>query len=130
MLKSLLCISAGASAGAIARWGLGLALNAASPLLPLGTLAANLLGAFGIGLALGFFHIFPGLGAEWRLLLVTGFLGSFTTFSAFSAEICGLVQQGRLTAALLGVVLHVGGSLLLTSLGLCAPPLLRAVLRG
>ena len=76
MIHSLLAICTGASAGAILRWLLGLALNPVFPTLPLGTLAANWLGGYIIGLALSIFAFFPSLGAEWRLLVVTGFLGA------------------------------------------------------
>ncbi len=79
MIRSLVCISAGASLGAILRWALGMALNPLFPLVPLGTLAANLLGGYCIGAAVGVFTILPGLGPEWRLFVVTGFLGALTT---------------------------------------------------
>ncbi len=95
MLSSLLALCAGASAGAVLRWLLGLALNSFFPIVPLGTLAANWLGGYIIGLALSLFAFFPALGAEWRLPVVTGFLGALTTFSTFSAEVAALIQQGR-----------------------------------
>lgn len=125
MLQSLLAICAGASAGAVLRWLLGLALNPLFPALPLGTLAANWLGGYCIGLAVGVFAFIPSLGAEWRLLIITGFLGALTTFSAFSAEVVSLIQQGRLFWAAGAVALHVCGSLLLTFLGIATCALVR-----
>ena len=96
MLGSLLAISVGASLGAISRWLLGLGLNALFPLLPPGTLVANLLGGYLIGVAVAVFTAYPALSPEWRLLVITGFLGGLTTFSTFSAEVTNLLQQGRL----------------------------------
>ena len=118
MLLSLAVISLGASAGAIARWLLGIALNGLFPSLPPGTLAANLIGGCLIGLALGVFAQYPGLAPEWRLLVMTGFLGGLTTFSTFSAEVTGLLQQGRLAWAAAAISAHVVGSLVLTLAGL------------
>ncbi len=127
MPLSLLIISLGASAGAILRWLLGQALNALFPAIPPGTLAANLIGGYLIGLALAVFTHYPGLAPEWRLLVVTGFLGGLTTFSTFSAEVTVLLQQGRLLWAGLAVGAHLLGSLLLTLLGLAtASALLRS----
>lgn len=129
MLKSLLAISAGASLGAILRWGLGLALNATFPLIPLGTLTANLLGGFCMGLAMGAFALFPSLGSEWRLLVITGFLGSLTTFSTYSAEVVALIQKGRFLIALAAVLIHNAGALLMTFLGMGAFAMLRGLAR-
>ncbi|MDR1947066.1 MAG: fluoride efflux transporter CrcB [Desulfovibrio sp.] len=117
MLTSLLAVSIGASLGAILRWFLGLALNAAFPLIPLGTLAANLIGGYGAGIAIGATGHLPASGPE-RLLIMTGFLGSLTTFSAFSGEVVLLLQQQRLLPAAATVALHVCGSLTMTILGL------------
>ncbi len=78
-----------------------------------------------IGLAVGIFALLPSIGAEWRLLIITGFLGALTTFSTFSAEVVSLIQQGRLFWAANAVVLHVCGSLLLTFLGIGTCALLR-----
>ena len=118
MLVSLLAISLGASAGAISRWLLGIALNGLFPALPPGTLAANLIGGYLIGLALGVFAQHPGVAPEWRLLVMTGFLGGLTTFSTFSAEVIDLLQQGRLAWAVASIAAHVIGSLALTLAGL------------
>jgi CrcB protein len=128
MVRSLIAISVGASMGAILRWGLALALNAVFPFIHLGTLVANLLGGYCIGVALGVFGIFPTLGPEWRLLVVTGFLGALTTFSAYSAEIATLLQQERFFVALAAVALHNLGSLGMTFLGMGSFTLARTFL--
>ncbi len=120
MLGSLLAISVGASLGAISRWLLGLGLNALFPLLPPGTLVANLLGGYLIGVAVAFFAAHPALSPEWRLLVITGFLGGLTTFSTFSAEVTNLLQQGRLLWASASISAHVVGSLVMTLLGMAS----------
>ena len=124
MLASILTISAGASAGAVLRWLLGMSLNAMFPAIPPGTLAANLIGGYLIGVAMAVFADHPGLPPEWRLLVVTGFLGGLTTFSTFSAEVTTLIQQGRLLWASAAIGVHVVGSLALTLLGLASVKLL------
>lgn len=118
MLKSVLAISIGASLGALIRWGFGVMFNALFPLIPMGTLAANLLGGYCIGLAISLFAANPVFSPEWRLFIITGFLGALTTFSTFSAEVVTLIQQGRLGWACGAVSLHVVGSLLMTFLGM------------
>ncbi len=118
MWKSLVAIALGAALGAWLRWFLGLKLNALFPSLPPGTLVANLLGAYIIGLAIGLFSALPGLAPEWRLLVITGFCGGLTTFSTFSAEIFTLLQQGQLSWALLAVAGHVLGSVFMTFAGI------------
>ena len=126
MLRSLLAISVGASLGAILRWLLGTACNALFPTIPPGTWLANMLGGYLIGVALAFFAGHPGLAPEWRLLVITGFLGGLTTFSTFSAEVVTLLQQGRPGWAGLAISAHLFGSLLMTLLGLASVALLRA----
>ena len=111
---SLASIAVGATLGAWLRWGFSLWLNARLPMLPLGTLAANLVGAYLIGMAVGFFNDWPHLSPEWRLLAITGFLGGLTTFSTFSAEAMVLLQQRDYLA----VMLHAGMQLL-GSVALC-----------
>lgn len=118
MLNSILVISAGASVGAVARWLLGLGLNGLFSTVPAGTLAANLIGGYLIGVALAVFAEHPGLPPEWRLLVITGFLGGLTTFSTFSAEVTGLIQQGRLLWACAAISAHLFGSLTMTMLGM------------
>ena len=99
MLHSILAISIGASLGAVSRWLLGLSLNTLFPAIPPGTVAANLIGGYLIGVALAVFAAAPNLAPEWRLLIITGFLGGLTTFSTFSAEVTTLIQQGRFSMA-------------------------------
>jgi len=118
MWKSVFAIALGAAFGAVLRWQLGLKLNALFPTVPPGTLAANLIGGYVIGLGLAFFSALPGLAPEWRLLVVTGFCGGLTTFSTFSAEIATLLQQGRPSWALASVATHVIGSVLMSLAGI------------
>jgi CrcB protein len=118
MMKTLACISLGASAGAVLRWVLGLMMNAVFPPIPLGTLAANLLGGYLIGLAISVFHAVPHMGPELRLLVITGFLGGLTTFSTFTAEVGTLLQEQRIMTAVAAVALHVCGSLVMLFLGM------------
>jgi fluoride exporter len=120
MSLSVLAICAGASLGALLRWLLGLWLNALFPAIPPGTLAANLIGAYLIGLALAAFNHHVALPPEWRLFVFTGFLGGLTTFSTFSLEVATLLQQGRLWLAFGAMGLHVAGSLLLTFAGMAS----------
>lgn len=114
MIGSMFAIALGAALGALLRWGLGLALNGLFPTLPPGTLAANLLGGYLIGVAMALFAHQVTLPPEWRLFAVTGFLGGLTTFSTFSAEVVVLLQQGRLAWAGATVAVHVLGSVLMT----------------
>lgn len=118
MLKSLIAIAIGASVGAWIRWGLGMRLNGLFPTMPPGTVLANLVGGYIIGLALAFFTSNPSISQEWRLLIMTGFCGGLTTFSTFSAETLTLIQEGRMVWALGAVSVHVIGSLVMTALGL------------
>ena len=116
-MLTVLAICIGASLGALARWGLGLWLTPGG-LLPWGTLAANLVGGYLIGVAIAAFQAMPQLDPVWRLLLITGFLGGLTTFSSFSAEVVEFLMTGRYGLALLTAGLHVMGSLTMTVLGL------------
>lgn len=125
MLYSILAISVGATIGALIRWLLGITLNTFFPMLPLGTLVANLAGGYLIGITLAVFALYPEITHEWRLLIVTGFLGGLTTFSTFSAEVTTLIQQGRVGWAGVEVALHVVGSVLMTFLGLATVLLLK-----
>ncbi|RWA51376.1 camphor resistance protein CrcB [Cupriavidus sp. UYMSc13B] len=111
-------VGVGAAAGAWLRWGFAVLWNAINPALPYGTLAANLLGGYLIGLAVGFFDVHAGLPPEWRLLAITGFLGGLTTFSTFSSEVLANLIVGDYGWAALHLLLHLGGSLLLTAFGL------------
>ena len=115
---AFLAVGLGAALGAWLRWGLGNVLNAVFPTLPMGTLAANLIGGYVIGLAVAFFGQHPGLSPEARLFIITGFLGGLTTFSTFSAEAVSLLTRGEVFWALVHMGSHLGGSLLLTWLGM------------
>ena len=118
MWKSILAISLGAALGALLRWVLGDKLNSLFPTIPPGTLVANLIGAYVVGVAIAFFATYTALAPEWRLLIITGFCGGLTTFSTFSAELVPLLQQGRLSWAFGAVALHVVGSVLMTFAGI------------
>ena len=125
MLKSILAISLGASLGALLRWWLGLALNGLFPTIPPGTLAANLIGGYLVGLAIAFFATYTALAPEWRLLVITGFCGGLTTFSTFSAEIITLLQQGRAAWAFAAAAAHLAGSVVMTLAGIATMVWLR-----
>lgn len=117
-MHAVLAICFGACLGALARWQLGLWLSHSNALMPWGTLAANLLGGYLVGVCVGVFQQWPELDPLWRLTLVTGFLGALTTFSSFSAEVVAMLQQGRYALALGTSGLHLFGSLALTLAGL------------
>ena len=118
MWKSIVAIAVGSALGALLRWQLGDKLNSFFQSIPPGTLAANLIGAYVVGLAIAFFAAYPAISPEWRLLIITGFCGGLTTFSTFSAEIAMLLQEGRITWALGSVAMHVSGSVLMTFAGI------------
>ena len=118
MLTAVVAVSLGAALGALGRWGLTAGLNHAFPALPPGTLLANLIGGYLVGLAMALFAQLPQLSPDLRLFVITGFLGGLTTFSTFSAEVIGAMQQGRTGWAAATVASHVLGSLTLTLLGL------------
>ncbi|MBP9907219.1 MAG: fluoride efflux transporter CrcB [Rhodoferax sp.] len=116
-MTSVLAICIGACLGALARWGLGLWLNPGA-LVPWGTLAANLIGGYLIGIAVAVFQALPHLDPAWRLAIITGFLGGLTTFSSFSAEVVGLLGQQRYQLGLMTIALHLFGSLGMTLAGI------------
>lgn len=116
-LSQFAAVGVGAMLGAWARWGLGALLNGAWPLLPLGTLAANVVGGYGMGVAVALFAGPPDWPPEVRAAVVVGFLGAFTTFSTFSAEVYVLFERGQAGWAALLVGLHLAGSLLALALG-------------
>ena len=124
-MLSVAAICIGASLGALARWGLGLWLNAGAA-LPYGTLAANLTGGYLVGICVAVFQALPQLDPVWRLALVTGFLGALTTFSSFSAEVVAMMQQQRYLLAAGTAGLHLFGSLLLTLAGIKTAAILMA----
>lgn len=125
MWKSILAVAIGATLGALLRWQLGSRLNSIFPTIPPGTLAANLIGAYVVGLGIAFFATFSAISPEWRLLVITGFCGGLTTFSTFSAEITTLLQQGRISWALGAVAAHVVGSVVMTFAGIATIYLLK-----
>jgi CrcB protein len=111
-------VGIGAAIGAWLRWGLGSVLNPAFPTLPLGTLAANLIGGYLIGLAVAFFADNAAVPAEWRLFIITGFLGGLTTFSTFSAEAVTLLVRAQYAWAGGLILSHLAGSIVMTLLGI------------
>jgi len=125
MLYTVVAIFSGAGFGALLRWFLGTKLNALYPTIPLGTLSANLLGGYLIGLFIAFFASNTAIAPEWRLFIITGFLGGLTTFSTFSAEIVTLIQEGRLSMSIVAALLHVIGSIVMTLLGIASYTLLQ-----
>ena len=114
----LLAVGIGAVFGAWLRWGLGIWLNPLLPEVPLGTLVSNLVGGFVIGVAIELFSLYPGIAPEWRLALITGFLGALTTFSTFSAEAVTLLARAQYAWAALHMSLHLVGSLAMTVAGI------------
>jgi CrcB protein len=120
-MLTVIAICLGACVGALLRWQLGLWLNpstSSAGLLPWGTLVANLIGGYLVGVCVGVFQQLPELDPVWRMALVTGFLGALTTFSSFSAEVVAMLLQGRFALAAGTAALHLLGSLALTVLGL------------
>jgi CrcB protein len=116
-MPSVIAICIGASLGALARWALALWLTPGG-MIPWGTLAANLIGGYLIGVCIALFQAMPDLDPVWRLLLVTGFLGGLTTFSSFSAEVVLYMTEARYGLAVFTALLHMSGSFLMTFLGL------------
>ena len=127
MLNVVLAISVGAALGALLRWQIGLKLNEIFPTLPPGTLVANIIGGYIIGVAMAFFSQSSDISPEWRLFIITGFCGGLTTFSTFSAEVVTLLQEGRFVWASASVAVHVGCSLIATIAGLMTWQLARHV---
>ncbi len=117
-MSGFFAVGVGAVLGAWLRWWLGIALNAVTPNLPLGTLAANLIGGYLVGVAVEYFSQQGGIPVEMRLFVITGFLGGLTTFSSFSAEAVGLLMQSRYAWAALLISSHLIGSIIMTVLGI------------
>ena len=117
-MTAVAAIGIGAALGALLRWWLGLRLNAVLPSMPLGTLAANLIGGFLVGIAIALFERHPGLAPEVRLFVITGFLGGLTTFSTYSAEVVTLLEHGEYGWAGATAIAHLAGSLALTAVGI------------
>ena len=118
MFKAVMAIFVGAGLGALLRWWLGDQLNNLFPSIPPGTLAANLIGGYIIGLAIAFFATYGAIAPEWRLFIITGFCGGLTTFSTFSAEIVTLLQQRQSLWAVAAVGAHLFGSVAMTLAGI------------
>ena len=117
-LWSVISVGLGAALGAWLRWWLGMVLNPILPNMPMGTLAVNLLGGYLVGVAVAIFSQHPDLSPELRLFVITGCLGGLTTFSTFSAEVVGLLQQQAYLWALAVAATHLLGSLAMTTLGI------------
>ena len=124
-MTAFLAVGLGAALGAWLRWGLGLWLNPVYPALPLGTLAANLIGGFSIGLVIAWLTDHPALPPEVRLFLITGLLGGLTTFSTYSAEVVMALSRGLWLSASLIAFTHMAGSFLATALGFYSIRLIR-----
>jgi CrcB protein len=118
MWLSILAIFCGAGFGALLRAGFNLATVGIGATLPLGTFISNMVGGYLIGIAVTFFGNNPSLSPEWKLFVITGFLGGLTTFSSFSAEVVGFMQRGEVTWALGTALFNLVGSLALTFLGI------------
>jgi len=126
MWRPVLAISLGSALGALLRWQLGARLNSFFPGIPPGTLAANIVGGYIVGLAVAYFAQASDIAPEWRLFVITGFCGGLTTFSTFSAEVITLLQAGRLALAAGAIGVHVAGSLFATLAGIASWQVLRA----
>lgn len=117
MYKSILVVAVGGALGSLLRWILGVRLNPIFTPLPYGTLAANLIAGYIVGVAIAFFAKMPGLAGEWRLLVVTGLMGGLSTFSTFSAEVAGHLQKEEFAWAFGEIFIHVTGSVVMTLIG-------------
>lgn len=117
MFSTFLAVLIGGAVGSVARWYLGLKMNVITPVVPLGTLSVNLIGAFIIGLAIAIFGRMNSVDPVVKALITTGFCGGLTTFSTFSLEVVTLLQMGRFGDALLNIALNLFGSIALTLLG-------------
>jgi CrcB protein len=122
--SSVLAVAAGAALGALVRWWTSVALNSLFPDIPPGTLLVNLVGAYIIGMAIPWFTETPSLALEVRLFVITGFLGGLTTMSSFAGEVVLLLRAGRPAMAAGAVLLHVGGSLGMCTLGIATAAVL------
>ncbi|MGP8432742.1 fluoride efflux transporter CrcB [Paraburkholderia fungorum] len=129
MYPSILAVAIGGALGSLFRWFLGIRLNALFPDLPLGTLAANVIAGYIIGVAIAFFARLPEIPAEWRLFVITGLMGGLSTFSTFSAEVVADLQQGKYKWAAGEILIHVSASLAMTALGIATVVAVSAVTR-
>lgn len=118
MVQSILAVGIGGALGSLLRWWISIMLNSLFPTIPPGTLVVNLIAGYLIGIAIFIFFDYPDLSPEWRLFVITGFLGGLSTFSSFSAEIARLIDQQRYLWALSEICLHVIGSVSMTFFGM------------
>ena len=125
MGRSFAAVAVGGALGCLLRWDLAIFLNRYFPAIPPGTLAANLIGCYIIGVGIALFALSPGIGPEWKLFVTTGFCGGLTTFSTFSVEVVTLLQAGRLSLAFGAIAVHVIGSLLMTFAGIATVTLIK-----
>ncbi|HEX4243121.1 MAG TPA: fluoride efflux transporter CrcB [Steroidobacteraceae bacterium] len=124
--RSFVAVAVGGMLGCLFRWCLAMLMNRYFPAVPPGTLAANLIGCYIIGVAVGFFTAYPAFAPEWRLFVTTGFCGGLTTFSTFSAEVVMLMQSGRMAWAFGAISAHLIGSLAMTFAGIATVVWLKA----
>ena len=117
-LAAAMGVGIGGAFGSLLRWAMGAWLNPLWAAVPLGTAFANVSGCFCIGLASAFFSSHAALAPEWRLGVITGILGGYTTFSTFTLEVLTMIQEGRLLAAAGTLALHLGSGLVLAALGM------------
>jgi CrcB protein len=125
MGRAFAAVAVGGALGCLLRWYLAIFLNRYFPAIPPGTLAANLIGCYIIGVGIALFALSPGISPEWRLFVTTGFCGGLTTFSTFSVEVVTLLQAGRLSLAFGAVAMHLIGSLLMTFAGIATVTLIK-----
>jgi CrcB protein len=125
MGRAFAAVAVGGAVGCLLRWYLAIFLNRYFPAIPPGTLAANLIGCYIIGVGIALFALSPGIGPEWKLFVTTGFCGGLTTFSTFSVEVVTLLQAGRLSLAFGAIAVHVIGSLLMTFAGIATVTLIK-----
>jgi len=116
VIQLFFAVFIGGGTGSVLRWFLGMKLNPLHNAIPIGTLTANLAGAFIIGMGLAWFNRMTHIDPLWKLLITTGFCGGLTTFSTFSAEVVFLLQDGRAGWALLNVAVNLLGSFAMTAL--------------
>lgn len=126
MWKPVVAIAVGSALGALLRWWFGLRLNSMLPQMPLGTLAANLVAAYVVGVGMAAFAGMPQLSPQWRLFIITGFCGGLSTFSTFSAEVVALLQRGEYGWGATVAGTHLAGSLVMTIAGFASVGWLRA----
>lgn len=126
MWKPIIAVALGSALGGLFRWVLGLKFNGLFPTVPPGTLSANLIAGYIVGVAVAYFAQAPGMAPEWRLLVITGFCGGLSTFSTFSAEVVTLLQRGQLAWAVGAIGIHLAGSLVMTLAGIASWQWLRA----